>query len=593
VSSGRAGRIWAITAGVAAGAALVLATADRGQPPTGHHLPLLLLTCLFAVSDLAVFRLELGSIRPTLTLVEVPLVLGLLTLPPWQLVVAWLGGAAAVRIGVHHQGPVRVAYNLSWFALEAAAAAAVFRAVSAGRDLTGASTLLGAFAATLTETVLGLASVYLALAVATRRAAGSWSVGQVPAERGRFRTEQWSHLLFGLAATAVTTSSVLIGIILDRTDPDMLWLMVPPVGGVYLAGWVFAGQVRKQRRLALLRRSSELLTGLHTADAITALLRQIRHTLSAGVAALAYRPDRETATLALVAVGPEDDSGLQFASRPGEWERWTAVVPGRTPLIVSDPVIAGRVGRLIGQPALRQAMVVPLAGTDQVSGFLVVGESGAEARTFAADDLQVLGTLERLLSVGLVYGHLETSLRQARLLERQLRHRASHDCLTGLANRTYLSEHLEAVLGPDRGGPAACLFIDLDGFKSVNDRFGHLAGDQLLAVMAQRLVGCLRDGDLAARVGGDELAVIAQVGDDTPARAEATHLARRIASALAEPATVGSITVALSASIGVALSHPGCTPTELITAADRAMYEAKASGKGQVAVADRRSASAG
>jgi diguanylate cyclase (GGDEF)-like protein len=571
---------------VAAGAALVLATADRGQPPTGHHLPLLLLVCLFAVSDLAVFRLELGSIRPTLTLVEVPLVLGLLTLPPWQLVVAWLGGAAVVRVGVNRQAAARVAYNLSWFALEAASAAAVFRAVSTGRDVVGASTLGGAFAATLTETVLGLASVYLALAVATRRDADSGAVGHRPVDSGRAPAEHWGHLLFGLAATAVTTSSVLIGIILDRTDPDMLWLMVPPVGGVYLAGWMFAGQVRKQRRLALLRRSSELLTGLHTADSITALLRQIRHTLSASVAALAYRPDREAATLALVAVGPEGESGFQLAARPGEWERWTAIVPGRTPLIVSDPVLAGRVGGLIGQPALRQAMVVPLADDDQVSGFLVVGESGPEARAFAGDDLQVLRTLERLLSVGLVYRHLETSLRQARLLERQLRHRASHDCLTGLANRTYLSEHLEAVLGPDRAGHAACLFIDLDGFKSVNDRFGHLVGDQLLAVMAQRLVGCLRDGDLAARVGGDELAVIAQVGDDTPARAEATRFARRIASALAEPATVGSVTVALSASIGVALSQPGCTPSQLITAADRAMYEAKASGRGRVAVAE-------
>ena len=157
---------------------------------------------------------------------------------------------------------------------------------------------------------------------------------------------------------------------------------------------------------------------------------------------------------------------------------------------------------------------------------------------------------------------------------------ALHDSLTGLPNRTYLLHRLgDAQRAAARTGRhTAVLFIDLDGFKSVNDSVGHAAGDRLLVEVGERLTATLRPADLASRFGGDEFVVACTElsADPADARAEAMTIAERICMALAMPFTTGDHAWMLGASIGIALSQGGTeTPDELLTAADADMYRAK------------------
>jgi diguanylate cyclase (GGDEF)-like protein/PAS domain S-box-containing protein len=157
-------------------------------------------------------------------------------------------------------------------------------------------------------------------------------------------------------------------------------------------------------------------------------------------------------------------------------------------------------------------------------------------------------------------------------LETELNHRALHDPLTGLANRTLFAERMrESLARRGRHSRAGHLFyLDLDGFKTVNDRFGHAAGDAVLTQLAQRIVALLRAGDVAARLGGDEFAVLC---DDTEPQ-HAVSIADRLRMAAAEPFVVDGSTIRLSAAVGCcATDHTD--PAALLREADRRMYEGK------------------
>jgi diguanylate cyclase (GGDEF)-like protein/PAS domain S-box-containing protein len=155
--------------------------------------------------------------------------------------------------------------------------------------------------------------------------------------------------------------------------------------------------------------------------------------------------------------------------------------------------------------------------------------------------------------------------------EEQLRRQAMYDPLTGLSNRAHFSERLEhAVATRKRSGrQTALLFVDLNNFKSINDRFGHHTGDAVLRALGQQLEGVIRAGDTAARLGGDEFGVILQsVSDPT----EASRVADRLHKALARPVDLDGRTLRIEASIGIAL---GDEPQTLLKEADAAMYRAK------------------
>ncbi|CAL9560971.1 hypothetical protein SUDANB95_04593 [Actinosynnema sp. ALI-1.44] len=171
-------------------------------------------------------------------------------------------------------------------------------------------------------------------------------------------------------------------------------------------------------------------------------------------------------------------------------------------------------------------------------------------------------------------------LEQLRDSRERLRHQAYHDPLTGVANRVLFRERLNAAL--DRPDPLVVLFIDVDGFKDVNDNYGHAEGDEVLRIVAERLQHCVRPQDTVARLGGDEFGILV---DGYPARPE--EIGDRVLAAMASPHRTAGGEHLIRASIGI--SHrethdPGLTADDLLGSADAAMYTAKRLGKGMVVV---------
>jgi diguanylate cyclase (GGDEF)-like protein/PAS domain S-box-containing protein len=159
-------------------------------------------------------------------------------------------------------------------------------------------------------------------------------------------------------------------------------------------------------------------------------------------------------------------------------------------------------------------------------------------------------------------------------LEAELAYRASHDPLTGLLNREQLDIELARVHQLDE--PWALLFLDLDDFKAVNDGLGHPVGDEVLRVVAQRLRHSARAGDIVARFGGDEFAILA----DAPTEEVASALARRLRERVSAPIASGAQSLSVGASVGIAFVEPARSPETVLRKADAAMYWAKQTDQG-------------
>jgi diguanylate cyclase (GGDEF)-like protein/PAS domain S-box-containing protein len=171
-----------------------------------------------------------------------------------------------------------------------------------------------------------------------------------------------------------------------------------------------------------------------------------------------------------------------------------------------------------------------------------------------------------------------TDVTERRELEQRLAEEARRDPLTGVANRKELFEVLSPIL--EQGTLTAALYVDLDGFKEVNDRFGHTLGDELLCSVAGRLRGAIRVIDTLARVGGDEFVVICRDLDET---AEAVSIGERIREVLAKPFGVAVGPVCIDSSIGIAFAR--CPDADdLLARADQALYRAKRKGRGRIEI---------
>jgi len=175
-----------------------------------------------------------------------------------------------------------------------------------------------------------------------------------------------------------------------------------------------------------------------------------------------------------------------------------------------------------------------------------------------------------------VFAAAEAAATEARRTEARLLHEILHDGLTGLPNKRLLVDRLTQALARSKraGTHVAVLFLDLDGFKVVNDTLGHAIGDQLLIGVAGRLLTCLRDTDTCARVGGDEFVVVCE---DLSKPSDGAMLAGRIETGLAAGVLVGDQTMSVRATVGIAVSSAGSLPADLLHEADTAMYLAKGS----------------
>lgn len=222
----------------------------------------------------------------------------------------------------------------------------------------------------------------------------------------------------------------------------------------------------------------------------------------------------------------------------------------------------------------REVTLVVLTGNSDQQSALVALQHGAQ-------DYVIKGTLDaaalmRLLRHAVERNRLVIGMERARQAEY---HRATHDPLTGLPNRPLFNDRVRTALAQRRSGQLALCFVDLDGFKAVNDQQGHAAGDALLRAVAVALQEAVRAGDTVARLGGDEFAVLLTQARDAD---EAALVAQRMVERVAALSGLDAGTRQIGASIGLAL-HPadGSDCEQLLASADRAMYLAKAAGKGQ------------
>ena len=217
---------------------------------------------------------------------------------------------------------------------------------------------------------------------------------------------------------------------------------------------------------------------------------------------------------------------------------------------------------------MNRDLVQPVARL--LDGVLTLRQGAYETRLTVArpDEIGELTEAFNGMAEALQEGHLTLS------------HRASHDSLTGLANRAALGERLDAAFGPAterRSRRESLLFIDIDDFKDVNDGVGHAGGDTLLILLAEQLRSCVRPYDLVARLGGDEFAIV--VVEDQDAYV-AVQVAERVLASLRNPFLVDGAELVVAVSIGIAHCRPEtCDATELLRDADFAMYTAKRSGK--------------
>ncbi len=240
------------------------------------------------------------------------------------------------------------------------------------------------------------------------------------------------------------------------------------------------------------------------------------------------------------------------------WDRGSAAHLNVLPMLMSE----------LGAAAVA---TIPIFVNDERIG-LVVGDV-IDRPDRMIDDPELASRLRGVASQATI------AIRNARLLE-GMRHQALHDSLTGLPNRTLILDRVEQMQARARrsGAETAALFLDLDGFKQVNDTLGHEAGDQLLKSVAARLLTTLREGDTIARLGGDEFVVLVEGATPT---GSPELVAERLLEVLREPFEIDDAarpSVRITASIGIARGNR-ISATDLLRDADIALYEAKAAGR--------------
>ncbi len=389
-------------------------------------------------------------------------------------------------------------------------------------------------------------------------------------------------LRFSSMVAMANTSLALLAVMVIKVDPRSALLLAVPTAIVFLAYRAYIGEREKHERLELLYESSRLLHYAPELDsAISALLEHARKMFRAERAELLLFPD------------PTNDGALRSSAggAAGPETMTPQIVPVGDALRSRTSHEHGAFHAKVTAvwtthpEAVQEAMVGPLVGEHGVFGAVTIINRLGEGSRFEADDLRLLETVANQAAVALENGQLEQSLHELSRLKEQLRHQAYHDSLTGLGNRALFVEEVERRLaGPrDPAAPPCVVFLDLDDFKVVNDTFGHPAGDLLLVDVAERIGAELREGDLLARFGGDEFAVLPWDGATVE---DAMALTERIIVSLDLPFPVAGTDVIVGCSVGISVARGGELVDELLRDADVAMYRAKADGKRRAEVFD-------
>ncbi|HEV7212210.1 MAG TPA: sensor domain-containing diguanylate cyclase [Blastococcus sp.] len=555
-----------VAAVAAALAALVVPRLPGPAAPLG--LPWIAWVLAFAAGEILVVHVQLQRDSHSFSLTDLVLVAGLYLIPPEELVPAAVAGVGLSLVLHRRQRGLKLAFNLAQHALSGSLAVTVFAVLGRGTVLAGDWDWVAALAAVAVSTVTACVCIYAVM----RLSDASLGIAELPKMLAL-------SLPFALGVAAV-------GLLAAQTaaqHPASLGLLLLPSGLLIAAYRAHAKAREQQHNLRLLHEVTSLLyEGEDAPTALTDFLTAVRGGFRAQVAELILFGEGETPTTLSRSAEGDRPVALQVLARTEDadrivaWATETGVLTTRTGVDRT-----AEIDRYADRHGLKDAMVSVLRTEGRVQGLLLVSERLGDVGTFAGSDLALLETFARHVATSLDRGRLEHDLTRVIELQEELRHAAMHDPLTQLPNRTLFLDRTQHALhlAARNGLWPAVLYIDLDGFKPVNDTYGHQAGDVLLKAFAGRLHECVRSADTAARLGGDEFAVLLHGPIDT----EGTQTALdRIRAALAEPVDLGGgRSASVGASIGVSFAGPDTDIDGLIRRADLAMYTAKRGGKGR------------
>jgi diguanylate cyclase (GGDEF)-like protein len=567
-----AARIWILNAAIGTAAVLLYVTVVRSLPGTGlaPQLPGWALVPMFYVAEISVVHLRFRRDAHSFSMSEIPLVLGLFFAEPALLVPAQIVGSL-IALTVHRrQPPLKLTFNVTQFALQSCVAAFVFHGVVALGDPLGPPGWAGAVLASQAALLLADGLINAAIGLSGDRLASQAA---------------WGVLATGVAATAMNTSLALVGVTILSRDLGAAWLAAVPPVVLFIAYRAYSAKRREHERLESLYEATRALhASPQLESALSTAVAQARELFDAQVSEIILFPRAQEDVAFSTRLGPGDDltvmTPLEVELPP---ELRSELVEQRRTVLLPRPISAASAVGYVAERDLKDAVIAPLLDDGRVTGLLVVGNRLGDVSTFEEQDVKMLETLTQHVSVSLENGRLEDSLAELTELKEELRHRAFHDSLTGLPNRTLFTERVaHALARRDRSPtPLAVLFLDVDDFKTINDSLGHTAGDQVLRIVADRLRRCLRPSDTVARLGGDEFGILV---DDMADAGDALVAAERILAALSEPAFLEGREVSIRASLGITLDAHGHRAETLLRNADLAMYMAKRRGKSRYQV---------
>ena len=326
-------------------------------------------------------------------------------------------------------------------------------------------------------------------------------------------------------------------------------------------------QERKRLLERLSRIQSSIVSRSELNEVLDAIVAGARDLLGDESVGLRLVDPEDPQTLVMVASAGIDQTIVRNNARSamGEGAGGYAAAEGRL-VVIEDYASNPKALPDFAADGIRAALAAPVREHGDVVGSLVVATHRTGRRYSQPEREMLLAFAE----------HASLALTDAKTVDDAL-HQALHDSLTGLPNRALLHDRLEQAKerAARTGGSLAALFIDLDEFKTVNDSLGHAAGDELLVEAANRLLGCVRLSDTAARFGGDEFVVLLE--DAEPF--QVARVAARILQELERPFEVRGRELLIGASVGIALS--GLDDDDLLRNADLALYRAKSTGKGR------------
>jgi diguanylate cyclase (GGDEF)-like protein len=523
----------AIGVAFAASAVPILLVLDDHS--TGAVVPWVGMLVAFALAEHVAIHLPMRKSAHSLPLDELPLVIGLAFMAPVGLLSARLVGGLIGLLADRGTTMPRRAYTIAQYTVATSLGILVSQQIAPGNGFTSPQQWLAVSLGAVVAGAVGLSAVLVAV-----------GISEGPPQR----RELAHSFATSTAVTIVNTSVASLAAFICVTDSRAAVLILP---AAVFCGIGYRAYVDAHRHRAQLELITEMLRAAAAADdpetALAGLLKRTADALHSTTASTILLSSRDDTPSWKVIV--DDGSVAVTALRVGDNDQVTAELGANDDRDAS--------------------LTAHLKGEQGIVGLLTVSGRHCAAGPFKRSDQTLLQAVALQAGAIIERTRIERMLAVANERQHELLYEATHDPLTKLANRRRLLAELETRLAAD--DTIAVMLIDLDAFKPINDVHGHSVGDELLCLVAERLLLHTSPEDLVARLGGDEFAIVRHDRLMSPISWKAHG--DELAALLVEPYATSVGALSIGASIGVANSQPGMSPGRLLAAADQSMYQSK------------------